>query len=585
MDRLSKVDVVIVGGGWTGLLVANEIAARTPLSVVVLERGGPVRSYDAAMDELDYSIRLRMMQSIADETITHRHSSQEHALPVRQYGSFHPGTGVGGSGEHWGGASKRYRTDQFRLATHLKERFGQAQLPENLQAQDWGLTYDELQPYYWRAEQMMGVSGKAGNLQGRLVEGGDPFEGPRSHEYPNPPHRLSYFPSLFKKAAVELGYRPFPIPTATLSQSYQNPDGIGRPGCMYCGYCARYGCMINAKAQPSNTLLPLLRNRKNVTVQTNAWARRVEHRDGRAVGIRYVDGSGRERLQPAELVILSSWTPNNNRLLMLSNIGEQYDPTTQKGTLGRNVTHQVTQEVQLFFDEPLNAFMGSGALGYAVGEFAGDPLGTEPSDGILRGSEIKAVTGGEGPIQSFGEAPAAEVDSDWGSKWKKASVGWYDRVAQITSEAAHLPYRQNYMDLDPTYTDKYGDPLLRLTLDWTEHERKQKNFLAGKMISLGRAMGARVGRTMHSAADEPHYSVTHYQGTHVQGGVIMGSSPDRSVVNVWSQHWNMANLWVTGGATFPQGDSANPTLTALANAYRSADAIIDRYLKDPGALA
>jgi gluconate 2-dehydrogenase alpha chain len=163
-------------------------------------------------------------------------------------------------------------------------------------------------------------------------------------------------------------------------------------------------------------------------------------------------------------------------------------------------------------------------------------------------------------------------------------MNWFDRRARISCEAAHVSYRQNYMDLDPTYTDKFGDPLLRLTLDWTDHERRQKEFLAEKMISIGAAMGARVGRTVHSAAAEPHYSVTYYQGTHVQGGVIMGTSPENSVVNTWSQHWHMPNLWVTGGATFPQNESANPTLTMLALGYRSAAALIDRYLQKPGEL-
>lgn len=584
MDRLNKVDVVIVGGGWTGLLMANELTARTSLSVLVLERGNPVQDYSANMDELDYSIRLKMMQDIADETITHRHAIGGRAVPVRRYGPFQPGTGVGGAGEHWGGASNRYRVDQFRLATHLKERFGAANLPDGLAVQDWGVIYEELEPYYWRAEQMLGVSGRAGNLRGKIMEGGDPFEGPRSHEFPNPPRKLSYLVSLFEKASIDLGYRPFPIPTAILSQPYRNPEGIQRPGCMYCGYCPRYGCMIAAKAQPSNTLLPLLQSRSSFSLQTGAWVRRIEHRDGSAVGVSYVDRTGREKSQPADVVILSSWTVSNNRLLMMSGIGERYDPTTGRGTLGRNLTHQVMQEVQLFFDKSLNAFMGSGSLGSGIGEFAGDPLGTDPSDGILRGSELRVVTGGGLPISSFGEPPPGEVGSDWGSKWKKASVRWYDRLGQISCEAAHLAYRQNYMDLDPTYTDKFGDPLLRFTLDWTPHELRQKEFLAEKMILVGKAMGATVGRTVHSAAAEPHYSVTYYQSTHVQGGVIMGPSPESSVVNPWSQHWHMPNLWVTGGATFPQNESANPTLTMLALAYRTADALIGRYFNRPGKL-
>ena len=311
--------------------------------------------------------------------------------------------------------------------------------------------------------------------------------------------------------------------------------------------------------------------------------RRVIHREGKAEGVSYVDASGQEKLQPADVVVLSSWTINNSRLLLLSGIGEPYDPATRKGTLGKNLTHTVAESVQLYFDKPLNLFMGSGGLGYAIQEgiFAGDSPSVV-SAGLLRGSEIRGATIGEGPIAAFGEIPDGEAKSNWGSDWKKAALTWNDKLARITSEAAHMAYRQNYMDLDPSYTDKFGDPLMRLTLDWTDHERRQRAFLADVMKSLGKATGARVGRVL--GADQ-RYSVTHYQSTHVQGGAILGDSPETSVVNPWLQHWRTPNLWITGGSGFPQNDSANPTLTILAVTYRAADAFVDRYLKKPGAIA
>ena len=117
MERLKPVDVVIVGGGWTGLAMAKELTSRTSLSVVVLERG-PARKladYAAGMDEVDYSIRNRLMQNIAQETVTHRHTIRDSAVPVRQYGHFLPGTEIGGSGEHWQGIAFRFDPDDFVL--------------------------------------------------------------------------------------------------------------------------------------------------------------------------------------------------------------------------------------------------------------------------------------------------------------------------------------------------------------------------------------------------------------------------------------------------------------------------------------
>src|SRR5207253_2438732 len=97
MKTLPSVDVVIIGGGWTGLLMAKELGSRTALTVVVLERGGPRRTddYSDDMDELDYTIRFRMMQDVSQETVTLRHDSSQRALPLRQHGSFLPGSGVG----------------------------------------------------------------------------------------------------------------------------------------------------------------------------------------------------------------------------------------------------------------------------------------------------------------------------------------------------------------------------------------------------------------------------------------------------------------------------------------------------------
>ena len=111
---------------------------------------------------------------------------------------------------------------------------------------------------------MLGVSGKAGNIRGEQLLGGNVFEGPRMSEYPLPPLKTSYAGLQFKEAVEKLGYHPYPHPAANASEAYRNPDGIARPGCAYCGYCERYGCMIGAKAQPSNTLLPVVKKQKNV---------------------------------------------------------------------------------------------------------------------------------------------------------------------------------------------------------------------------------------------------------------------------------------------------------------------------------
>lgn len=581
MKRLPEVDAVIVGGGWTGLLMAKELATRTGHSVLVLERGGPRKTADFSddMDELDYSVRLRMMQDAARETVTLRHTVGDRALPLREFGSFLPGTGVGGAGEHWAGVAFRFFPDAFDLLTRTRDKYGVKRLPEDHAIEDWGLTYDDLEPHYWRAEQLLGVSGKAGNLRGRRIEGGNVFEGPRQLEYPTPPMKTPYGPALFRDAAKSLGYHPFPIPSANTSQAYTNPDGVSRPGCVYCGYCERFGCMIGAKAQPTNSLLPVVSKRKNFTLRTGASVRRIIAEGGLARGVVYVDKSGEEVFQPAGVVFLASWTLNNTRLLLLSKIGRPYDPSSRRGTLGRNLTHQVVASSTVFLDRPLNRFMGAGACGIAISDFDGDVFDHSKLP-FLRGGFLTVSALGSRPIANFGVVPLS-VKRGWGSEWKKAAIHYFDRTTRVTFIGEHLAYRENYMDLDPTYTDQYGDPLLRLTLDWRDNERHMVEFITARAVEIGRAMGA---REIAPFPGLKRYDARFYQSTHIQGGTIMGTSLERSVVNPYQQHWDVSNLFVLGGSTYPQNPSGNPTLTALALTYRTADAVMKRYWKRPGPL-
>ena len=524
------------------------------------------------MDELDFAIRMRLMQDVSKETVTFRNATKDRALPIRQFASFLPGEGLGGAGEHWNGMTPRFLPDCFEVHTKTIERYGAARLPPNHSIQDWGVTYTELEPYYTRAERLLGISGQTGL---------DPFEGPHSAPYPTPPQKTAYFPSMFAEAAQSLGYHPLPSPSANLSQAYRNPDGIVRPACQYCGFCERFGCMVGAKAQPTNVLMPVIARQKGVTIRTGANVRRVLHKDGQASGVSYTDANGEEVTQPASVVMLASWTLNNTRLLLLSKIGEPYDPATGKGQLGRNLTHQAASRgVVLFFDRPLNRFMGSGACGVVIRDLDGDNFDHAPLD-FIRGAHIGAYALGHRPIGSFGVVPP-RVKSTWGSEWKKAAIDAFDTTANLTISGEHLAYKTNYLDLDPTYRDAQGDALLRMTIDWNENERNMLRFISAKMTHAGRAMGA---REVSVTPLPGHYDVNTYKSTHLQGGTIMGSKPDNSVLNPWLQHWRMSNLFVLGASSFPQNPSGNPTLTILAQTLRTADAVVDRYLKQPGPLA
>jgi gluconate 2-dehydrogenase alpha chain len=177
--KLPAKDVVIIGLGWTGAILANELTDQG-LDVVAIERG-PWRDTATAFnigyapDELRYAVRLDLFQRPVQNTLTFRNNDSQTALPIREFGSFIPGNGVGGAGVHWNGVVWRFNPTDFRIRSHLTERYGASFVADELSIQDWGVTYEELEPYYDRFEYLAGVSGKAGNLNGAIQNGGNPF--------------------------------------------------------------------------------------------------------------------------------------------------------------------------------------------------------------------------------------------------------------------------------------------------------------------------------------------------------------------------------------------------------------------------
>src|SRR5574337_399588 len=139
-------------------------------------------------------------------------------------GSFLPGDGVGGAGVHWNGHTWRPMPEELRLRSYVVEKFGAKVIPEGMTIEDWGVTYDELEPYFDRFEYVCGISGQAGNLGGQLQAGGNPFEGPRKRPFPLPPLPTLLNGKMFGDAAKAMGYHPFPLPSANLSGAYINEE-------------------------------------------------------------------------------------------------------------------------------------------------------------------------------------------------------------------------------------------------------------------------------------------------------------------------------------------------------------------------
>ena len=577
-------DVVIMGLGWTGAILAQELTD-AGLRVVAIERG-PWR--DTATDfnigympdELRFAIRRELFLEPAQEAITMRNHADQVALPMRDYGSFLPGAGVGGAGVHWNGYTWRYFPSDFVLKTHLTRRYGAARI-RDLTIEDWGVTYDEIEHCFDRFEYLCGTSGKAGNIGGRIVPGGNPFEGPRTRDYPNPPLTASYAGALFAQAARGLGLHPFSAPAGNLSRPYVNPLGVAMGQCTYCGYCERFGCANYSKASPQTTILPVLMRKPGFEARTGCEILKVNlHPDGRtAKSVTYIDTSGREFEQPGDIILLCGYGLMNVRMMLLSGIGRPYDPHTGEGTVGRNYCYQTEGAgARLFFEgRHFNPFIGAGALAVTVDDYNGDAFDHAGLD-FVGGAGIACSSTGGRPI-SFHPVPPGTPR--WGAQWKKAVAENYNNSIAIGAQGSSYAARGNYLDLDPTYTDRYGRPLLRMTFDFPDNDLRMSRYMSGRIQEIARAMNPKQMAASHT---RPGWNSVPYQSTHNTGGAMMGTDPAKSAVNRYLQSWDVSNVFVMGASAFPQNAGKNPTGTVAALAFWAAEAIRDRYLKNPGPL-
>jgi gluconate 2-dehydrogenase alpha chain len=568
-----KTDVVIVGVGASGGILAAELA-KAGMKVVGLERGPRLKTSDfEPHDELRYFQRQDLRPDPKRQPVTWRANgnARAHPLPTLSYGNQ-----AGGGTVHYGTLSWRMHEDDFRPRSQTIARYGAAAIPQDSSLVDWPVSYADLEAHYDRAEHEIGVSGKAGNVQGRKIEGGNPFEAARSREYPMPPLLMDQSGLMFDEAARKLGYHPFSSPRAIASQPYN-----GRPGCTYCGFCQAFGCHVAAKGSILVTKLPEADATGNFKLITGAMVYRVNSdNSGKVTGVSYYGPGGSENTVEADLVILTTFIYDNVRLLMLSKTDTHPNGlANSSGELGRHLMAHMMPNVFVRFDDRfVNNFMGPSAQKHTVDDFNADNF-DHNGLGFIRGAQISIGTPNleGGPLAASTIFPPPGVPR-WGATYRDFFSKAYARHGVMVAQTENLPYADQTIDLDPDVRDMYGLPAPRLTYDWRRpNELKRVEFMQGKMEEIGHAIGApQVWRTPVAPG---------FPGAHHEGGTRMGSDPKTSVVNKYGQSWDIPNLFVIGSSTFPtMGAGFNPTLTIQALAYYSADAIVNRYRKSPGAL-
>ena len=538
--KLAKHTVVIVGGGLTAGLVARQLTAKG-IDTVVLERGfdhtdGAEARIPTQRDELRWDTRQGLIQDWSVQTYTLRHSMSDASLPVRWMEAFLPGEGMGGAANHWNGHLWRWAEYDPQLRTRFTSRYGKNAVPADMPIQDWGVTYAEMEPYHDLFEKLFGIAGKAGNINGKIQPGGNPFEAPRRGEYPQLPLEITEAGLIYKAAVEKMGYKPFPTPAGNSSGAYTNPDGQTLGQCQYCGHCERFICEAHAKASPEALLYPMLKQRKGFELRLGAYVTGIDydHKGKRVLGVRYVDRlTGVEYEQPADVVVLAAFTMTNARLLLQDRIGKAYDPKTDTGVLGKNFCYQTNSSVNVFFkDRWINPFLAAGSTGTVIDDWNNDNF-DHAGLGFLGGGGISANVFNGRPISSRRVPPGTPA---WGTKWKQANADWYAHSFALSIQGSCYPNRQNYLDLDPTYTDNYGQPLLRMTFDWRNNELKMSEYVTVKMAEIAKNMDATIiGPAVPRKAP---FDTRVYQSTHVTGGTIMGADPKASAVNRYCQAWD-----------------------------------------------
>ncbi|KQN57783.1 MULTISPECIES: GMC family oxidoreductase [unclassified Erwinia] len=581
----AKADVVIVGMGWAGSVMAEELT-RAGLNVVGIERGAwrdTSTDFPPAVDpdELRWHTRRKIMQPMSVETTTFRNRPDQEAAPVRNWSAFQFGWNVGGAGTHWAGMSWRFSPWDFEVASQTRERYGAAKMA-GLQLQDWGVTYDEMAPYYDRFERIAGTSGKAGNLNGEKIHGGNVFEGSRTREYPTPPLKDTHWMRKYRTTTERMGYHPFTVPAGNISQAYVNPLGVTMGPCTYCGFCDFHGCGNFSKSSPQACILPALMRRPNFTLLADTEVlHAVKHEDGKTLtGVKFITKEGTEGFQPADVVCFTAYQMDNVRLMLLSGVGEQYDPHTGRGTIGRNYNYQTCSSVTGFFDnEHMNPFIGGGALAVQIDDFNGDNFDHSHLD-FIGGAGIMGFSTNGRPIQNMdGLRPGTKR---WGSEWKAGYARDYQTAGTIFCQGTSMPVREAYLDLDPLYKDRHGQPLLRMTFDWNKNDIRMAKYITDRAINIMKEIGGQ-----HLVVDnqsEKSWNPYMQHSSHTIGGAVMGSDPTTSALNPYLQSWDAHNLFVVGASAFPNNGGYNPTVTVGALAIRAARAIHETYVKNPAPL-
>lgn len=502
--------VVIIGSGAGGGTLANELCQKG-IKVVVLEAGAVQSPASFINDEWKSFVQLAWLDPRTTSG-NWRVAKDFSGLPAWICKT------VGGTTTHWAGASLRFQEHEFRVKTHYGEIAG-----ANLM--DWPVTLKELEPYYARAEDKMGVT--------------------RTTGIPGLPGNNNF--KVFHAGAKKLGYSE--VHTGNMAINSQPRDGRGR--CMQLGFCFQ-GCKSGAKWSTLYTELPKAESTGNLDLRPESHVSKIEHDDkGKVNAVVYFDKAGKEQRQKARIVCVAGNSIETPRLLLLSASNLFKDGlANSSGQVGRNYMRHMTGSVYAAFKNPVHMYRGTTMAGIIRDEARHDT-----KRGFAGGYEMETLSLGVPFMAAFLDPGAWGEDFAW---W----MDHYTNLAGMWLVGEDMPREGNRITLNPNVKDKWGLAAPNVHFDDHPNDIAMRNHAFAQGEKVYQAAGAiRTFRT-------PPYPSTHNLGT-----CRMGASAKDSVCNAYGQTHDIGNLFISDGSQFTTGGAENPTLTIVTLAIRQAEYI------------
>jgi choline dehydrogenase-like flavoprotein len=511
-DQNDDSVVVIVGSGAGGGTLGNELAQKG-INVVVLEAGERHEYDDFINDEWASFTQLawKDMRTTSGSWRVHKDFPNLPAWIVKS---------VGGSTTHWAGASLRLQEHEFKAASTYGRVSGANLL-------DWPITLAEMEPYYARAEEKMGVT--------------------RTGDRPGLPGNNNF--KILKAGADKLGYKECHTGRMAIN-SIERDD---RNSCQQTGFCFQ-GCKWGAKWSTLYTEIPKGEATGKMEVRPQSHVAHIEHdSSGNVTGVVYFDKDGKEQRQRARIVAVAGNSIESPRLLLNSASSKFPDGlANSSGQVGRNYMRHLTASVYAVFDQPVHMYRGTTMAGIIRDEARYDA-----SRGFVGGYEMETLSLGL-PFMAAFLNPGA-----WGREFTAALDG-YANMAGMWIVGEDMPQETNRITLSSA-KDQFGLPVANVHFDDHANDLAMRAYAFKQGMALYESVGAT------RAYPTPPYPSTHNLGTN-----RMSENPRDGVVNKHGQAHDIKNLFVSDGSQFTTGGAENPTLTIVSLAIRQADYIADQ---------